>query len=98
MKINIIILIIALVSISCKHTTFLEDTFEHVQDVDLIELADFHTDSIGSPIFIYTSKDNVILIEPQMAHLISAYNISNKKYEKFLLKGKGPNESLDIQQ
>lgn len=84
---------------SCSyHSRQLTDYFVQQQKVSLAKEECFPVDSIGAPIFIHTVKNTIIIVEPRKDYLLSAYNLSMKRYYNFLSKGRGPREMLDIQQ
>ncbi|MDR1372732.1 MAG: TolB-like 6-bladed beta-propeller domain-containing protein [Dysgonamonadaceae bacterium] len=53
---------------------------------------------IGFPDIIFSVNDYIFLSEPKLDTLVSVYNISTGEFKRFLNKGNGPDESIDIQQ
>jgi hypothetical protein len=87
------------VILSCKNDkSFLTDYFNNIQLCELCELSEYPVDSIGSPDFIFSQGNFIVLSEPKLDNLISVYNIETKKISRFLKKGNGPNELLDVQE
>ena len=99
-KIIIIILLISMGVISCQKAAknFLTNDFSHTENYTLTEVVDYPVDSIGHADFIFSNEDYIILVEPQLDYLISSYNVSTKAFKRFLKKGMGPDELLDVQQ
>lgn len=85
--------------LSCKsHDVYLTDAFTDIQNVDLEKLDEYPNDSIGSPSHILCTKDYIILVEPELEYLLSAYHTKKHTFSRFLSKGRGPDEMMDIQQ
>jgi hypothetical protein len=80
-----------------KSAQKMSDYFNHKETGILTEL-NYPNDSIGKPDFIYSFDDYIILSDPQLDYLLSSYNVINHEFSRFLKKGRGPNESLDVQQ
>jgi hypothetical protein len=76
----------------------LTDYFSEIQTCELKEMTEYPVDSIGHPDFIFSHEDCIILSEPQLNYLISSYNMVTKSFTRFLSKGAGHDELLDIQQ
>jgi hypothetical protein len=94
-----IILGISILLISCqKGEMYLSDSFSQTQKCDLKEMSEYPVDSIWDADFIFSYDDYIILSEPKSEFLISFYNIENNDFSRFLTKGDGPNELLDVQQ
>jgi hypothetical protein len=94
-----IVLLISIGLISCQENKrFLTDDFSYIENYSLIELTTYPVDSIGNPDFIFSYDDYIILAEPRLDYLISSYNTTTGVFKRFLKKGNGPNELLDIQQ
>lgn len=85
--------------LSCKSPiSYLTDTFNDIQNIKLEPLLEYPNDSIGSPSHIHVTKDYIILVEPKLEQLLSAYHKHTHTFSRFLSKGRGPNEMIDIQQ
>lgn len=91
--------IIITLCISCKSSrSNLTDYFTNTQNIVLDELTEYPNDSIGNPSHIHVTKDYIILVEPELENLLSAYNKKEHHFSRFLSKGRGPNEMINIQQ
>lgn len=85
--------------LSCKsHDVYLTDAFIDIQNIDLEKFDEYPNDSIGSPSYILCTKDYIILVEPKLEYLLSAYHTKKHTFSRFLSKGRGPDEMIDIQQ
>jgi hypothetical protein len=95
----LITLSLSLIFISCQNDkTFLSDYFSEIQECELKEMMEYPTDSIGHADFIFSHGDYIILSEPKLNYLISLYNMETNAFTRFLFKGTGPNELVDVQQ
>jgi hypothetical protein len=85
--------------ISCqKTTTSFTDSFSQKQVCNLAEMMEYPADSIGHADFIFSHEDFILLSEPKSDYLLSLYNIKTKAFNRFLTKGNGPYDLLDVQQ
>lgn len=93
-------LITLLLSISsCKNTkvtTFLE-LFERNEDVSLLSYNSEVIDSLMSPDSFISAGDYLIFSEPKLPYLLSSYNIKTHAFKRFLRKGQGVDEAINIQ-
>lgn len=93
-------LIILLLSVSsCKNTneaTFLE-LFERNEDVTLLPLNSGVIDSLMSPDNFISADDYLIFSEPKLPYLLSSYNFKTHAFKRFLRKGQGADEAINIQ-
>jgi hypothetical protein len=99
MKKIIILLGICLIIVSCQESkTLLIDYFDTIQEYELKEIVKYPCDSIGHSNIIFSHEDYIILSEPKLDYLLSIYNMETQSFTRFLPKGKGPGELLDVQQ
>jgi hypothetical protein len=81
---------------SAPTSQLLSDRFQHQETVQLIEV-NYPADSLGKPDFIYSFGDWIVLSEPHYDDLLSVYNMRTGAFQRFLKKGRGANELLDVQ-
>lgn len=93
-------IVILLLSISsCKNTketTFLE-LFEKNEEVALLPYNNVVVDSLMSPDNFISIGDYLIFSEPKLPYLLSSYNLKTHVFKRFLRKGQGVNEAINIQ-
>jgi hypothetical protein len=93
------VICIGLFVVSCQKTsTSFVDYFSQIQDCNLTEMMEYPADSIGHADFIFSHEDFILLSEPKLDYLLSSYNIKTKEFNRFLTKGNGPYDLLDVQQ
>lgn len=92
--------IILLVSLSsCRDTkelTFL-DLFEKNEDITLSLFNSAVIDSLMSPDIFISTGDCLIFSEPKLPYLLSSYNLKTHVFKRFLRKGQGGDEAVNIQ-
>jgi len=73
---------------------------EYFKNKKICSLRDaaYPNDSLAKPNMIYSFKDYIIIVEPKLDDMLSVFNTQTQKYNRFLSRGKGPNELLDVQQ
>ncbi|MDR1338699.1 MAG: TolB-like 6-bladed beta-propeller domain-containing protein [Prevotellaceae bacterium] len=99
MKKIIVLLNICLIIVSCQESkTLLIDYFDKIQEYELKEIVKYPWNSIGHPDMIFSHEDYIILSEPKLDYLLSIYNMETQSFTRFLPKGEGPDELLDVQQ
>jgi hypothetical protein len=100
MKKRLFTLSLIMILVSCQEESkvFLTGYFDKIQEYELKEMTEYPYDSIGHPDAIFSHGDYIILSEPKLDYLLSSYNISTQTFTRFLSKGNGPDELMDIQQ
>ncbi|NDV58506.1 BF3164 family lipoprotein [Bacteroides sp. 519] len=98
---NFIILLIFIGTIcSCKTentSLLLIDNFEKVKKLTLHEY-NYPHDSLMKPSVIYSYGNYIVSSDLGSDYLLSVFNAETQSYVRFLKKGEGPEELLDIQQ
>ncbi|MDR0954828.1 MAG: TolB-like 6-bladed beta-propeller domain-containing protein [Rikenellaceae bacterium] len=98
-KIAIVALLFVGLLCSCRNNgvyNSLLEPFPRVDDCPLNIVSAYSFDSIGNPDFIFSVGDNILLSEPQLPLLLSSYNMERDEYQRFLSKGNGSRELLDV--
>lgn len=96
---NLFIIILLLSFFSCKNTkeiNFLE-LFEKKEDITLLPFNNVIIDSLMSPDIFISAGDYLIFSEPKLPYLLSSYNFKTHAFKRFLRKGQGVNEAINIQ-
>lgn len=98
---HITIFLLLLTIASCKRatkdTTFLGE-FSSQHACSLKELANYPVDSLGKPEYIFAKDNYIIISDVNEEYLLSSYDLSSNNFYRFLKKGNGPQELIDIQQ
>lgn len=58
---------------------------------------EFPIDSLGNPVAIMSIRNCVLFSEPKLSHLMMSYDLKRKSITRFLPKGQGIKEAIDIQ-
>lgn len=93
------VIILSLSVFSCKNakkTTFLQ-LFEKNEDVTLLLFNNEVIDSLMSPDNFIVTGDYLIFSEPKLPYLLSSYNFKTHAFKRFLRKGQGEDEAVNIQ-
>jgi hypothetical protein len=93
--------VFAVLAISCqeKKIEFLTDCFTKNQEVNyMLDSIDFPDDSLWHPRSIFSYQDYILLSEEKIEKLVALYNTKTKVFERFLNKGQGPGEFIDVNQ
>lgn len=100
MKYIFLFSLLTVCTISChksKESSFL-DTFTNHYSVSPKELSKYPIDSLGKPEYIYAWKNHIIIADPIDDYLLSSYDLQSNQFYRFLSRGSGPEELIDIQQ
>lgn len=95
----LLVIILLLSFSSCRDTkdkTFL-NLFEKNEDIDLLVFNSTVMDSLMSPDIFIAAGDYLIFSEPKLPYLLSSYNINTHAFKRFLRKGQGGDEAVNIQ-
>ncbi|MDR2909960.1 MAG: TolB-like 6-bladed beta-propeller domain-containing protein [Bacteroidales bacterium] len=93
-----IVVSIFIVLVSCKNDKVLLSSLFPDNEIYHLKELNYPEDSILKPDFIYSFGDFILLSEPKSDYLLSSYNIKTKELNRFITKGNGPEELLDVQQ
>jgi len=74
------------------------DSFTNYYSCSPKELIEYPIDSLGKPEYIYSWKNYIIIADHIDDYLLSAYDLQSNQFYRFLNKGVGPEELIDIQQ
>jgi len=97
MKKTAIVLFMSLAAMSCqKEKKRLTDYFPQEQEYSVKTLDTYPMDSIGNPRDILSTSNYIIMSEPMLDKVISLYDMTTRKFTRFLTKGQGPDELTDV--
>lgn len=100
MKYIFLFSLLSVCTISChksKKSSFL-GAFTNYYNGSPKELSKYPIDSLGKPEYIYAWKNHIIIADPIDDYLLSSYDLQSNQFYRFLSRGSGPEELIDIQQ
>lgn len=97
MKYVSVLLLLLLISCKQEKSQLFLDLFAENQEVQLFEIKGYPMDSLQAPDMILGVGDYIILSEPKLNSLLSCYNYETAYFKRFLSKGQGANEVINVQ-
>ncbi|SEK19843.1 BF3164 family lipoprotein [Parapedobacter koreensis] len=95
---SLLLLLVCMVSCQDNQKESFLDSFSNHYNCSPKVLNEYPVDSLGKPEYIYSWRNYIIVSDLIDNYLLSAYDLDSNQFYRFIEKGGGPNELIDIQQ